>query len=79
MNEPCKRSMPTPAATELPNRVLTPAQKRELTIDTMASWAISGLEPDREIVEDINTFLNSGMTASEYLQKIKERHPEAGG
>lgn len=70
--------MPSPAATELPNRVLTPEQKRELTIDTMASWAISGLEPDREIVENINAFLNSGMTASE-LQKIKERHPETSG
>jgi hypothetical protein len=30
---------------EQPTRVLTPEQKRELTIDTMASWALDGLHP----------------------------------
>lgn len=79
MDKPCKQSTPLPAATESPDRVLTPEQKRELTIDTMASWALSGLEPNREIVENITAFLNDDMTTDEYLQKIKERHPEAGG
>jgi hypothetical protein len=50
------------------DRVLTPEQKRELTIDTMASWALGGLHPTRETVENINAFLASGLTASEYIQ-----------
>jgi hypothetical protein len=33
------------AAAEPAGRVLTPEQKRELTIDTMASWALDGLHP----------------------------------
>ncbi|MFJ5862466.1 antitoxin VbhA family protein [Pseudarthrobacter sp. NPDC092439] len=78
MNEPCKRSMPSSTSTGQPDHVLTPEQKRELTIDTMASWALSGLEPNREIVENINAFVNGDMTAGEYLQKIRERHPKAG-
>lgn len=79
MNDPSKRSKPSPAAAEQPDRILTAEQKRELTIDTMASWALSGLQPNRAILENINAFLNGDMTESEYLQKIKERHPEAGG
>jgi hypothetical protein len=37
----------------------------------MASWALDGLHPTRETVENINAFLASGLTASE-LRKVKE-------
>jgi hypothetical protein len=64
---------------EQPDRVLTPEQKRELTIDTMASWALDGLHPTRETVESINEFLASGLTASQYIQKFKEKWLPAEG
>jgi hypothetical protein len=67
-----KRSRPIPSAAEQVDRVLTPEQKRELTIDTMASCALDGLHPTRKTVKDINAFLRSGLTASEYLRKLKE-------
>lgn len=62
---------PRPTADEQADRVLTPAQMRELTIDIMASWALDGMEPDRQTVEEINAFLRSGLSASEYLRKLK--------
>jgi hypothetical protein len=67
-----KRRLPIPTAAEQADRVLTPEQKRELTIDTMASWALDGMHPTRETIENINAFLRSGLTASEYLRKLKE-------
>jgi hypothetical protein len=64
---------------EQPDRVLTPEQLRELTIDTMASWALDGLYPTRETVESINEFLASGLTAGQYIEKLKEKWPPAEG
>ncbi|WP_166785349.1 MULTISPECIES: antitoxin VbhA family protein [unclassified Cryobacterium] len=51
--------------------MLTNDQKRELTIDTMASWALDGMEPDRETVEDINSYLDGRMTLEEFIEKSK--------
>ena len=76
-NKGRRRILPTSA--EPADRVLTPEQKRELTIDIMASWALDGLHPTRETVENINAFLASGLTASEYIQKLKEKWPPAEG
>lgn len=70
---------PCRSANEQTDRVLTPVQKRELTIDTMASWALDGLHPTPETVETINAFLASGLTASEYIQKLKEKWPPGEG
>lgn len=67
-----RRRRPIPTAAEQAHRVLTPEQKRELTIDTMASWALEGMEPDRQTIEEINAFLRSGLSAGEYLRKLKE-------
>ncbi|KHL01596.1 hypothetical protein [Sinomonas humi] len=66
-----KRTHPMPTAPEQADRVLTPEQMHELTIDTMASWALEGMEPDRQTIEEINAFLRSGLSASEYLRKLK--------
>lgn len=51
--------------------MLTDQRTRELTIDTMASWALEGMEPDRETVEDINSFLAHRMTLDEFIKKSK--------
>lgn len=67
-----KSRMQVPAATEeRVDRVLTLEQKRELTIDTMASWALDGLHPTPEIVESINSYLRGEFTTEEYLRKLK--------
>jgi hypothetical protein len=73
-----KRRVAKATAPEQADRVLTPEQKRELTIDTMASWALDGMHPTRETIENINAFLRSGLTASEYLRKLKGRDPGGG-
>lgn len=39
-------NLPQPTPPEQADRVLTPEQKRELTIDTMANWALAGIEPN---------------------------------
>lgn len=51
--------------------MLSSQQKRGLTIDTMASWALEGMEPDRETVADINSYLDGGMTLKEFIEKSK--------
>lgn len=42
-----RRRLPIDAAPVQADRVLTPEQKRELTIDVMASWALEGMQPTR--------------------------------
>ncbi len=51
--------------------MLSKEQRRELSIDTMASWALEGMEPDRETVEDINAFIDGRMTREEFIAKSK--------
>lgn len=60
-----------PTAPEPADCVLTTEQLRELTVDTMASWALERMEPDRQTIEEINASLRSGLSASEYLRKLK--------
>ncbi|MEC5193304.1 MULTISPECIES: antitoxin VbhA family protein [unclassified Arthrobacter] len=78
MGDTSKRSAPKATAPEQTVRVLTPEQKRELTIDTMASWALDGLHPTRETVENINAYLRGEFTMDEYLRKLKGRDPGGG-
>lgn len=68
---------PVPGAA-VPEVVMSAERRRELTIDTMASWALSGMEPSRETVEHINEFLESGLTAGEWIRKLGLR-AEGGG
>lgn len=51
--------------------MLTKDQKRELSIDTMASWALEGMEPNRQTVEDINSYIDGRMTLEEFIAKSK--------
>ncbi|WP_346960548.1 hypothetical protein [uncultured Arthrobacter sp.] len=37
----------------------------------MASWALEGMEPDRQTVENINAYLRGEVTMEEYLRKLK--------
>jgi hypothetical protein len=66
-----RRRLPIPTAAEQASRVLTPEQKRELTIDVMASWALEGMQPTVEAVERINAYLRGEVTMEEYLRKLK--------
>jgi hypothetical protein len=75
-----KRRVPKATAPEQTDPVLSPERKRELTIETMASWALEGMEPDRQTVEDINAYLRGEVTMDEYLRKLKGGDPaEADG
>lgn len=71
MGDTSERRMPTPTASEQAGRVLTPEEKRELTIDTMASWALDGLHPTQETIESINAYIRGEVTMDEYLRKLK--------
>jgi hypothetical protein len=51
--------------------VLDRDKLRELTIDTMTSWALEGMEPDAETVKDINAFIDGSMSAEEFVAKSK--------
>lgn len=79
MGDPQQRRDVPEVPEEQPFRVLTPEQKRELNIDTMASWALDGLYPTRDTVESINEFLASGLTASQYIEKLKGEMASNGG
>ena len=49
-------------------------QKRDLVIDTMASWALEGMEPTREALEGIREFVNSDVTVDEAIARVKAQH-----
>ena len=71
MGNTSNRRTPKGTAAEQADRVLTPEQKRELTIDTMTSWALEGMQPARQTVENINAYLSGEVTMEEYLRKLK--------
>lgn len=71
MATPIKRRLPIPTAAERAERDLTSEEKRELTIDTMASWALEGMQPTRQAVERINAYIRGEITIEEYLRKLK--------
>lgn len=71
MATPSRRRLPIPKAAEQADRVLTLEQKLELTIDTMASWALEGMQPTPQAVENINAYLRGEVTMEEYLRKLK--------
>lgn len=71
MATPIKRRLPIPTAAEQAERDLTSEQKRELTIDIMASWALEGMQPTRQAVERINAYIRGEVTMDEYLRKLK--------
>jgi hypothetical protein len=66
-----KCRMPIPTGSDQADRVLSPDRKRELTIDTMANWALEGMQPTRQTVENINAYLRGEVTMEEYLRKLK--------
>ena len=37
----------------------------------MASWALDGLLPDRQTVEDINAYVEGEVTLEEFIEKSK--------
>jgi hypothetical protein len=53
---------------EPPSR-LSKERERELTIDTMASWALDGMQPDPETIAAINAYLTGQITREEFIRK----------
>ncbi|MDF2990071.1 MAG: hypothetical protein K0S37_585 [Microbacterium sp.] len=45
--------------------------RRELVIDTMASWALEDMEPTPEMVEDIALYVEGKISTSEIIAKVK--------
>lgn len=75
MDIPEEGALPTPAGVEQDDCPLSPERARELTIDTMASWALDGLYPTPEIVERINAYLRGDVTLDEYLDELRNPAP----
>lgn len=70
----CARSDPPRLNSLSPEKTKNAEQKpeRQLAIDTMASWALEGMEHDRDTVKDINAFIDGRMTGEEFVAKAKE-------
>lgn len=49
--------------------MLSKERERELTIDTMASWALEGMEPDAETIADINEYLAGRLSREDFIRK----------
>lgn len=47
------------------------APDRDLVIDTMASWALEGMEPDQQTLEDINALVAGVITAEEFQRRTQ--------
>ncbi|QZY52255.1 antitoxin VbhA family protein [Leucobacter tenebrionis] len=51
--------------------MLTKEQRRELAIDTMASWALEGMEPSPEAVGRISAFVEGDLSLDEFIAEAK--------
>ncbi|MDF1477745.1 antitoxin VbhA family protein [Leifsonia sp. H3M29-4] len=63
--------------------VRTPEGRRELAIDTMASWRLEGLEPTPEALERIRDYVEGRVSIEECIDAVKawaaaRAHPENG-
>ncbi|MDF2047919.1 MULTISPECIES: antitoxin VbhA family protein [Microbacterium] len=45
--------------------------RRELVIDTMASWALEDMEPTPEMVQDIGLYVEGKISTAEIIEKVK--------
>ncbi|MDF2664337.1 MAG: hypothetical protein K0R81_187 [Microbacterium sp.] len=45
--------------------------RRELVIDTMASWALEDMEPTPEMVRDITLYVEGKMSTADIIAKVK--------
>ena len=48
------------------------ALDKDLAIDTMASWALEGMEPTRNTVIDIAELVSGKITAEEFRRRTME-------
>ena len=46
-------------------------RRRARAIDTMASWAMEGLEPDEDTLGDIRAYVEGDLTLDELIEKGK--------
>ena len=55
----------------MPGNQQTTTARRELAIDTMASWALEGLEPDAATLSDIRELVEGRMTREDFLRRTR--------
>lgn len=48
--------------------------RRELAIDTMASWALEGMQPSAEALADIAVIVEGSVTTDEMIARVKARY-----
>ncbi|MCW2163378.1 hypothetical protein B0I12_000504 [Microbacterium hydrothermale] len=48
--------------------------RRELAIDTMASWALEGMHPSAETLVDIAAVVDGSVTTDEMIARVKARY-----
>jgi hypothetical protein len=55
--------------------------RRETTIDTMASWALGGMEPSPQVLDGIRAYVDGTVTLDEALANARARYrlPELNG
>lgn len=46
---------------------------RQISIDTMGSWALEGMSPQSDFVEDLNAYFDGEITADEFLKRRYEK------
>lgn len=54
--------------------MLSNQQKRELTVDTMASWALEGMKPEPETLDRLRSFASGAVSLDEAIDRAKTRH-----
>lgn len=45
--------------------------RRDLVIETMASWALENIEPTREMIDDLNLYVDGKISTSDIIAKVK--------
>lgn len=48
-----------------------PVDRRRLAEETMASWALEGMEPSPEAISRIRAFVNNELTRDEFIAAAK--------
>ncbi|MBE7700047.1 antitoxin VbhA family protein [Oerskovia sp. Sa1BUA8] len=55
------------------NQGMTRERRRDLAIDTMASWAMEGMEPDERSLDSIRGYVDGKLTIADLLERARAR------
>ncbi|KJL48177.1 hypothetical protein RS84_01808 [Microbacterium hydrocarbonoxydans] len=54
--------------------MLSNQQKRDLTVDTMGSWALEGMKPEPDTLDRLRSFVIGAVTLDEAIDRAKTRY-----